>query len=67
MGPVLPIVSLLFFLALFVGVVLWLLLGSKARWEADSRIPLDDGPDPVTPRSPDRAPERPAQGETRHE
>lgn len=50
MGSVLPIVSLVFFFALFVGVLLWLFLTKRSRWEADARIPLDDGPDPVTPR-----------------
>jgi len=58
MSSILPIVSLIFFLGLFLGVVLWLLLGGKARWDADARIPLDDGPDPVTPRV-DRSPSRP--------
>ena len=50
MSSLLPIVSLLFFLGLFVGVVLWLFLTRKSRWDADARIPLDDGPNPVTPR-----------------
>lgn len=51
MGSVLPLVSLVFFFALFLGVVLWLVLSKRSRWEADARIPLDDGPDPVTPRA----------------
>jgi cbb3-type cytochrome oxidase subunit 3 len=63
MGSVLPIVSLIFFLALFLGVVLWLLLTKRSRWEADARIPLDDGPDPVTPREPRRQ----RASENRHE
>lgn len=50
MSSVLPVVSLLFFFGLFIGVLLWLALTRKSRWDADARIPLDDGPDPVTPR-----------------
>lgn len=37
-----PEISLLFFLALFVALVLRLVLSRSARWKSDARIPLDD-------------------------
>lgn len=37
-----PELSLVFFLALFVGLVIRLVLSRSKRWERHARIPLDD-------------------------
>lgn len=42
-------IALVVFLALFLGVVAWLWIVPKKRWNRDARLPLDDAP-----RAPDR-------------
>lgn len=37
-----PELSLIFFLALFVAIVLRLVFSRSKRWQQDARIPLDD-------------------------
>jgi len=49
-------VALLFFLALFIGIVLWLSLSKSDRWKRDADIPLKD--EPVEPRHPESTHER---------
>ncbi len=48
--------ALLFFLALFIGLVLWLSLSRSDRWKRDADIPLQD--DPVEPRHPESTHDR---------
>lgn len=44
------VVSLLFFFALFIGILVWLFVtGKTGRWARDARMPLDDT-NPVEPR-----------------
>lgn len=48
----LSIVSLLFFFALFVGILVWIMVVARTgRWTRDARMPLDDH-NPVEPRGP---------------
>ena len=51
-----PIVSMLFFIAVFLGVVAWLIFSKKDRWARDASIPLSEAP--VEPRSSAREEER---------
>jgi hypothetical protein len=37
-----PTVSLIVFMALFVGIVIYVFVVPKSAWNRDSRIPLDD-------------------------
>lgn len=47
-----PVLSTLFFFALFIGIIVWLLVtGRSGRWSRDARMPLDDV-HPVEPRTP---------------
>ena len=48
--------ALLFFLALFIGLVLWLSLSKSDRWKRDADIPLHD--EPVDPRHSESTHER---------
>lgn len=52
------VVSLLFFLCLFLGILLWVAFGNRhGRFARDARIPLEDEPvDPIAPRASDRKP-----------
>jgi cbb3-type cytochrome oxidase subunit 3 len=52
------VVSLLFFLCLFLGILLWVAFGNRhGRFTRDARIPLEDEPvDPIAPRASDRNP-----------
>jgi len=45
---VLPSISLVFFVALFLGIGAWLVFSSRDRWAKDASIPLRDAP--VEPR-----------------
>lgn len=47
-GSVWPLVSLVFFVALFVLMLAWLLFSRKERWARDASIPLSE--EPVEPR-----------------
>lgn len=49
-------IALVFFLALFVGIVLWLVFSNSSRWKRDAEIPLHE--DPVEPRTPEATDER---------
>lgn len=49
-------IALVFFLALFLGIVLWLIFSNSARWQRDAEIPLQD--DPVEPRTSETTDER---------
>lgn len=50
------IVSLLFFFALFLGILVWIVVvGRTGRWRRDARMPLDDV-HPVEPRTSDDSP-----------
>jgi cbb3-type cytochrome oxidase subunit 3 len=51
-----PTVSMLFFLAVFLGVIAWLIFSKKERWARDASIPLSETP--VEPRSSASAQER---------
>lgn len=51
-----PTVSMLFFIAVFLGVVAWLIFSNKERWARDASIPLSEAP--VEPRSAARGEER---------
>jgi cbb3-type cytochrome oxidase subunit 3 len=44
-------VALIIFVVVFVGIVIWLVLARRGRFDDAARIPLDD--DVVTPRSND--------------
>lgn len=46
-----PQIALVVFLTLFLGVILWLWLTPRRRWEHDARIPLDDAPQRSDPTS----------------
>ena len=48
---VLPVMSLLIFLSLFLALVAWLVFTPSARWMRDARIPLEEPP--VEPRTPE--------------
>jgi hypothetical protein len=52
-GGVLPTLSLIAALLLFVSIVAWVfVVVPRATWQQDARIPLEDAPvDPVTPRN----------------
>jgi hypothetical protein len=39
-----PVLSLLMFLSLFVGVLLWLWIVPARRWQRDARMPLEEAP-----------------------
>lgn len=47
-SALLPIISLVFFVALFLGISAWLLWSRRDRWAKDASIPLHDAP--VEPR-----------------
>jgi len=51
-----PTASMLFFIAVFLGVVAWLVFSKKERWARDASIPLSESP--VEPRMPARGEER---------
>lgn len=54
----LPSISLVIFVTLFVGILLFLVLTRKERWAKDARIPLE--PDPVEPRTPPASSKEPS-------
>lgn len=39
-----PSLSLIVFLLLFVGMLVWLFVVPSARWSHDARMPLEDAP-----------------------
>lgn len=50
----LPVLSLLFFLSLFLALLAWLVFTPTARWKRDARMPLEEAP--VEHRTPETHP-----------
>ena len=54
MNGMLPTLSMLIFLSLFLGLLAWQFLTPTARWRRDARIPLEEAP--IEPRTPENRP-----------
>jgi len=52
-----PQIALVVFIVIFIGVIAWLWIVPKKRWNRDARLPIDDAPRAAERNETDRGPD----------